>query len=85
MKHGGKSPQQAVDALLAELVTSVAAFEAAAITLEEAVGEERRGMMKTYCDACRCMVTGSIQFSLESSRYKLEGCLNEDGSLDILL
>ncbi|GKT63546.1 terpene synthase [Colletotrichum tofieldiae] len=85
MKHEGKSPQQAVDALLAELATSVAAFEAAAIVLEEAAGEEGRGTMRTYCDACRCMVTGSIQFTLESSRYKLAGCLNEDGSLDILL
>ncbi|KAK1967252.1 terpenoid synthase [Colletotrichum sublineola] len=85
MKHEGKCPQQAVDALLAELVTSVTAFEAAAIDLEEAVGKEGKELMKTYCDACRCMVTGSIQFTFESSRYKLEGCLNEDGSLDILL
>ncbi|KDN65413.1 hypothetical protein CSUB01_06022 [Colletotrichum sublineola] len=63
MKHEGKCPQQAVDALLAELVTSVTAFEAAAIDLEEAVGKEGKELMKTYCDACRCMVTGSIQFT----------------------
>ncbi|EFQ28833.1 uncharacterized protein GLRG_03977 [Colletotrichum graminicola M1.001] len=85
MKHEGKCPQQAVDALLAELATSVAAFEAAAIGLEEAADKGERELLKTYCDACRCMVTGSILFSLESSRYKLEDCLNEDGSLDILL
>ncbi|KAK2065308.1 terpenoid synthase [Colletotrichum caudatum] len=85
MKQEGKCPQQAVDALLAELATSVAAFETAATCLEESAGEGARESMKTYCDACRCMVTGSIQFSFESSRYKLEGCLNNDGSLDILL
>ncbi|KAK2004126.1 terpenoid synthase [Colletotrichum falcatum] len=85
MKHEGKCPQQAVDALLAELASSVAAFEAAAVVLEEAAGKGESELVKTYCDACRCMVTGSIQFSFESSRYKLEGCLNEDGSLDILL
>ncbi|KAK2021678.1 terpenoid synthase [Colletotrichum zoysiae] len=92
MKQEGKCPQQAVDALLAELATSVATFETAATCLEEAAGEGARALMKTYCDACRCMVTGSIQFSqlihfgrFESSRYNLEGCLNNDGSLDILL
>ncbi|KAK1979087.1 isoprenoid synthase domain-containing protein [Colletotrichum cereale] len=85
MKHEGKCPQQAVDALLAELAKSVAAFEAAAIVLEEAAGKGGKELIRTYCDACRCMVTGSIQFTFESSRYKLEGCLNEDGSLDILL
>ncbi|KAJ0160015.1 Presilphiperfolan-8-beta-ol synthase [Colletotrichum tanaceti] len=85
MKHKGLSPQQAVDDLLAELATSVAAFEEAAGILEQAAGKGGQDSMKTYCDACRCMVTGSIQFTFESSRYKLEGCLNEDGSLDILL
>ncbi|OBR05021.1 Terpene synthase family protein [Colletotrichum higginsianum IMI 349063] len=85
MKHKGISPQQAVDDLLAELATSVTVFEEAAGILEQSAGKGGQELMKTYCDACRCMVTGSIQFTLESSRYKLEGCLNEDGSLDILL
>ncbi|WQF84956.1 Putative isoprenoid synthase domain superfamily, terpene cyclase-like 2 [Colletotrichum destructivum] len=85
MQHKGISPQQAVDDLLAELATSVTVFEEAAGILEESAGKGGQELMKTYCDACRCMVTGSIQFTLESSRYKLEGCLNEDGSLDILL
>ncbi|TQN73621.1 Presilphiperfolan-8-beta-ol synthase [Colletotrichum shisoi] len=85
MKHKGISPQQAVDDLLAELTTSVTVFEEAAGILEQSAGKGGQELMKTYCDACRCMVTGSIQFTLESSRYKLEGCLNEDGSLDILL
>ncbi|KAF9876446.1 hypothetical protein CkaCkLH20_05854 [Colletotrichum karsti] len=85
MAEQGKSPQEAVDALLADLVVSVAAFEAAAAALAEAAGEEGRQAVLRYCDACRCMVTGSIQFTFESTRYKLAGCLNEDGSLDIPL
>lgn len=59
----GKSPQQAVDALIAELSVSVASFEAAARVLAEAAGEGGRQMIQRYCDASRCMVTGSIQFT----------------------
>ncbi|KAJ0327847.1 hypothetical protein COL5a_005432 [Colletotrichum fioriniae] len=81
----GKSLQQAVDALLTELQDSVAIFELAASVLEEAAGEKNQGIIRKYCDACRCMVTGSVQFTLESTRYKLAGCMNNDGSLDILL
>ncbi|KAL0766262.1 hypothetical protein CaCOL14_011460 [Colletotrichum acutatum] len=81
----GKSLQQAVDALLTELQDSVAIFELAASILEEAAGEKNQDIIRKYCDACRCMVTGSVQFTLESTRYKLAGCMNKDGSLDILL
>ncbi|TDZ34863.1 Germacrene A synthase [Colletotrichum spinosum] len=81
----GVSPQQAVETLLRELVVSVVTFEKAAAILLEAVGQERREWMQTYCDACRCMVTGSIQFTYESTRYGLAGCLNEDGSLSMVL
>ncbi|KAK1688331.1 isoprenoid synthase domain-containing protein [Colletotrichum godetiae] len=81
----GKSLQQAVDALLTELQNSVAIFELAASVLEEAAGEKNQAIIRKYCDACRCMVTGSVQFTLESTRYKLAGCMNRDGSLDILL
>ncbi|KAI8154968.1 Presilphiperfolan-8-beta-ol synthase [Colletotrichum sp. SAR 10_70] len=84
MMEEGKSPQQAVDALLADLAISVATFEGAANTLAEAAGEGRQAVLR-YCDACRCMVTGSIQFTFESTRYKLAGCMNADGSLDIPL
>lgn len=63
MKHKGISPQQAVDDLLAELATSVTVFEEAAGILEQSAGKEGQELMKTYCDACRCMVTGSIQFT----------------------
>ncbi|KAJ0276046.1 hypothetical protein Brms1b_003186 [Colletotrichum noveboracense] len=84
MVEEGKSPQQAVDALLADLTVSVATFEGAANTLAEAAGEGRQAVLR-YCDACRCMVTGSIQFTFESTRYKLAGCMNADGSLDIPL
>ncbi|KAK1844067.1 hypothetical protein CCHR01_13301 [Colletotrichum chrysophilum] len=84
MVEEGKSPQQAVDALLADLAVSVATFEGAANTLAETAGEGRQAVLR-YCDACRCMVTGSIQFTFESTRYKLGGCMNADGSLDIPL
>ncbi|KAI8304340.1 Presilphiperfolan-8-beta-ol synthase [Colletotrichum sp. SAR11_59] len=84
MVEEGKSPQQAVDALLADLAVSVATFEGAANTLAEAAGEGRQAVLR-YCDACRCMVTGSIQFTFDSTRYKLGGCMNADGSLDIPL
>ncbi|GJC99659.1 terpene synthase family protein [Colletotrichum higginsianum] len=63
MKHKGISPQQAVDDLLAELATSVTVFEEAAGILEQSAGKGGQELMKTYCDACRCMVTGSIQFT----------------------
>nr|XP_036583488.1 uncharacterized protein CTRU02_06614 [Colletotrichum truncatum]KAF6792531.1 hypothetical protein CTRU02_06614 [Colletotrichum truncatum] len=63
MIEDNKSPQQAVDALLADLSISVAAFEAAAGVLEKAAGDKSRETILKYCDACRCMVTGSIQFS----------------------
>ncbi|KAF6815095.1 hypothetical protein CSOJ01_03732 [Colletotrichum sojae] len=85
MAEEGKSPQQAVDALIAELSVSFASFEAAACVLAEAAGEGGRQMVQKYCDASRCMVTGSIQFTYESTRYQLAGCLNDDGSLDITL
>ncbi|OHE90338.1 hypothetical protein CORC01_14363 [Colletotrichum orchidophilum] len=81
----GKSLQQAIDSLLTELQDSVAIFERAASVLEEAAGEIGQKIIKKYCDACRCMVTGSVQFTLESTRYKLAGCMSKDGSLDILL
>ncbi|KAL3300924.1 terpene synthase [Colletotrichum asianum] len=84
MVEEGKSPQQAVDALLADLAVSVATFKGAANTLAEAAGEGRQAVLR-YCDACRCMVTGSIQFTFDSTRYKLGGCMNADGSLDIPL
>ncbi|OLN95861.1 Presilphiperfolan-8-beta-ol synthase [Colletotrichum chlorophyti] len=81
----GRSPQEAVDSLLADLAASVASFEAAAAVLKEAAGDEGRKVMEKYCDACRCMVTGSIQFTYESTRYQIAGCLNQDGSLSIML
>ncbi|KAK2778228.1 hypothetical protein CKAH01_03184 [Colletotrichum kahawae] len=84
MVEEGKSPQQAVDALLADLTVSVTTFEGAANTLAEAAGEGRQAVLR-YCDACRCMVTGSIRFTFESTRYKLGACMNADGSLDISL
>ncbi|KAH9236010.1 hypothetical protein K456DRAFT_1760744 [Colletotrichum gloeosporioides 23] len=68
MVEEGKSPQQAVDALLADLTVSVATFEGAANTLAEAAGEGRQAVL-----------------SFESTRYKLAGCMNADGSLDIPL
>ncbi|KAH0436812.1 hypothetical protein CcaCcLH18_04138 [Colletotrichum camelliae] len=84
MVEEGKSPQQAVDALLADLTVSVTTFEGAANTLAEAAGEGRQAVLR-YCDACRCMVTGSIRFTFESTRYNLGACMNADGSLDISL
>lgn len=59
----GKSLQQAVGALLTELQDSVAIFELAASILEEAAGEKNQEIIRKYCDACRCMVTGSVQFT----------------------
>lgn len=60
---GGLSLQEAVDALLDDLAASVASFETAAAVLIEAAGEGGREVILKYCDACRCMVTGSIQFT----------------------
>ncbi|KAK1638321.1 isoprenoid synthase domain-containing protein [Colletotrichum phormii] len=59
----GKSLQQAVDTLLTELQDSVAIFELATSVLEEAAGEKNQKIIRKYCDACRCMVTGSVQFT----------------------
>ncbi|KAK1541811.1 hypothetical protein CPAR01_05198 [Colletotrichum paranaense] len=66
----GKSLQQAVDALLTELQDSVAIFELAASILEEAAGEKNRDIIREYCDACRCMVTGSVQFTSQSIAHE---------------
>lgn len=38
---------------------------------------------KTFVTWCRHFITGTLKWSLESERYGMQQCMNENGSLDI--
>ncbi|KAI0840386.1 terpenoid synthase [Hypoxylon sp. FL0890] len=62
-------------------------FEEAAVSLSEMTASDAKQSQDTqaFIKWCRYFITGVQQWSLESRRYGMAECLNEDKSLDIVL
>ncbi|KAI1212333.1 terpenoid synthase [Annulohypoxylon truncatum] len=66
---------------------SMKGFEDAAASLTEITSHDSQVSKDTqsFIKWCRYFITGVLQWSLESKRYGMAECLQEDGSLNIVL
>ncbi|KAL2209813.1 terpenoid synthase [Sarocladium strictum] len=72
--------------IIAKMEAAVASFDRVAEETENsAESEGQRQSWGKYVDGCRSIVTGVLEFTLKSPRYKLASLLAEDGSLEITL
>ncbi|KAI0180222.1 terpenoid synthase [Hypoxylon sp. FL1284] len=87
-KNSGKQSLDAVshDVEVA-LRESVRRFEEAATSLGETTSDDAKlsKEVQSFVNWCRHFITGVLQWSLESRRYGMAECLQEDGSLNIVL
>ncbi|KAI1734997.1 terpenoid synthase [Xylaria scruposa] len=62
-------------------------FDAAAAELGEIAPEDARlhGNILDYIKWCRYFITGVLHWSLQSGRYGMAKCINDDGTLSIVL
>ncbi|RGP61196.1 terpene synthase [Fusarium sporotrichioides] len=84
-------PNMTLDMVVAELEArmrmAVSEFDDAASKLIEGmeVEGEMRFLVEKYVEGCRCIVTGTLEFTLTSPRYSISKLVQEDGSLKITL
>lgn len=66
---------------------SMKGFERAATSLSETSSYDAQVSedVQSFIKWCRYFITGVLQWSLESRRYGMADCVNEDGSLGIVL
>ncbi|KAI1328232.1 terpenoid synthase [Xylariaceae sp. FL0255] len=66
---------------------SMKTFEAAAVDLDRKAPEdaELRTNILEFVKWCRYFITGVLYWSLESPRYGMSKCINDDGTLSIVL
>lgn len=69
------------------LQDSMKGFEEAATSLTEMTADDAQVSKDTqaFIKWCRYFITGVLQWSLESKRYGMAECLQEDKSLNIVL
>ncbi|KAK6717359.1 hypothetical protein SNK03_000546 [Fusarium graminearum] len=84
-------PSTTLDMAIAELEvrmrTAVEEFNNAASKLIKDTEAEReiRSLVEKYVEGCRCIVTGTLEFTLTSPRYNISKLVQEEGSLKITL
>ncbi|KAI8691143.1 Terpene synthase [Fusarium sp. Ph1] len=83
----GISLDEIVAQLEQRMKTAVKEFDEAAERLLQMAGpdEDLAGLVRRYIDGCRATVTGTLEFTLTSPRYKIAKLIQQDGSLEIIL
>ncbi|RSL80390.1 hypothetical protein CEP51_006615 [Fusarium floridanum] len=83
----GVSLDEVVAQLEQRMRMAVKEFDEAAERLLQMAGpdDDLRGLVRRYIDGCRTTVTGTLEFTLTSPRYKIAKLVQQDGSLEIIL
>ncbi|KAK0387554.1 hypothetical protein NLU13_3800 [Sarocladium strictum] len=72
--------------IIGKMGASVTEFDDAAKQLENSLTSQgQQQAVREYVNGCRSIITGTLEFTLKSPRYKLASLLADDGSLEVVL